>query len=208
LRNVARLIPCEEFVPRWKLVLPWRFSLILNAMQVATPEELDEIDRYLAEAKTLRETLPKWPAPSGKQVTIFANWPIVDSLGVGRGELRFRVNLTKRAYPSVSLLLRGRNIYRIDIVAGFEVKPNPLGAAEMGLPPWVTGSHWHRWEHNRRYLERSSTWETPYREPIPSVRRLPQALAELASATNITLTKEQRGFDIPPQDHLFENDGP
>lgn len=181
---------------------------MLTVMSNARLAEIAEIDAYLAEQKTLAEREPIWVRPheQTKNHTCTASWPVRDSAGITRGELRFRFNTEKRDNPSVSLLYARRPIYRIDIVPESEAHWNGLIAQRFGLPPTILGTHRHRWDYNRDYLAIQSPqdWHLGIKEPLPSVRRLPQALAELAAATNIVLTPMQRGFDIPPQRHLFE----
>jgi hypothetical protein len=132
-------------------------------------------------------------------------WNIHDSLDIVRATLRFRCPLRARAWPSMSLVFRGNAIWRIDLVAPGAWKPNPAGAAALGLPPHVWGSHSHTWYDNRDHLLSQDQWGLPYRRPLPvAIRRLPQAIASLAADVNLLLEPDQRGFDVPPQAELFE----
>jgi hypothetical protein len=113
--------------------------------------------------------------------------------------------LLTRAWPSVTVVSRGNAIWRVDLVAPGVWKPNPAGAATLGLPPEVRGSHSHTWHDNREHLLSQDQWGLPYRRPLPSaIRRLPQAIASLAAEVNLVLEPYQRGFDVPPQAELFE----
>jgi hypothetical protein len=134
-----------------------------------------------------------------------AVWNIQDSLSIIRATLRFRCPRAARAWPSVSLVFRGNPIWRIDLVAREAWKPNPLGAASLGLPARVRGSHSHTWHDNRTHLLSQDQWSLPYRRPLPvAIRRLPQAIASLAADVKLLLEPHQRGFDVPPQTDLFE----
>jgi hypothetical protein len=165
--------------------------------------EAAEIDAFLAEEKRL-EGVPLWhdSAFPGEKDAV---WNIHDSLDIVRATLRFRCPLRARAWPSMSLVFRGNAIWRIDLVAPGAWKPNPAGAAALGLPPHVWGSHSHTWYDNRDHLLSQDQWGLPYRRPLPvAIRRLPQAIASLAADVNLLLEPDQRGFDVPPQAELFE----
>jgi hypothetical protein len=165
--------------------------------------EVAEVDAFLADEKTL-EGVPVWrESPRPRELS--AVWNIQDSLGIGRASLRFRCPRVTRAWPSISLIFRGNPIWRIDLVAADAWKPNPPGAAALGLPPEVRGSHSHTWIDNRAYILSQDLWGLPYRRPLPvAIRRLPQAVASLAAAINLLLGDDQRRFDVPPQTDLFE----
>lgn len=165
--------------------------------------EASEIDAFLGEEKRL-DGVPLWRDsvfPGEKD----AVWHVQDSLEIVRATLRFRCPLLARAWPSLSLVFRGNAIWRIDLVAPDVWKPNPPGAAALGLPPEVWGSHSHTWHDNREHLLSQDQWGLPYRRPLPpAIRRLPQAIASLADDVNLLLEPHQRGFDVPPQADLFE----
>jgi hypothetical protein len=69
----------------------------------------------------------------------------------------------------------------------------------------VTGVHAHEWESNREQCRKSGFGDLPFRTQLPAqIRRLPQALAELAAKTRLNLGDHGRDFDVPPRTDLFE----
>lgn len=166
--------------------------------------EVGEVDRFLLEDKALGHPPPEW-RDSGAPGWWTARWPIEDQLGVVQegAELRFMCKKDDPSRLSVSMLLGGKRIYAIDLVA-FERKPNPPNAGRYGLPPEVTGSHFHTWADNLDYAFGAGVGQMPYRRPThDSLRRLPHALAAIAQATNLSLTPEHASFDVPSQGYLF-----
>jgi hypothetical protein len=91
-------------------------------------------------------------------------------------------------------------VYRIDVVAPDEEKPNPPDAHVLGLPPRIIGTHAHAWEDNRSFVEQNGFAELPYRRPLqvpePTLRNTVMALAE---GVRITITGEQRASIEPPK---------
>lgn len=165
--------------------------------------DIAEIDTFMAEAKSLLGPPPPWQEGTRKG-ELSASWPIADSLGIARSELRFRCTQQQKQFPSVSVIYRQHLVYRLDMVPAEECKPNPLGAIAFGLPPSVCGPHCHAWPDNRDYVHSVGFGHMPYRRPIqPQVRRLPQALLWLADDINLTIGPDQRGFDVPAQNDLF-----
>jgi len=167
--------------------------------------EVEEVDAFLAEPKTLVDEQPTW-TKSARPGEMQATWGILESGSVSRAELRFRFSPAFRTEPSISVLLRPkRPIWRIDLVAPQSWKPNPLGAERYDLPPMVYGPHSHAWPDNREHVRVNGFGPLPFRRPLPAaIRRLPQALAALANDINLTLGPDQRGFDVPPKDDLFD----
>jgi len=85
------------------------------------------------------------------------------------------------------------------LVPASESKMNGPGAARLGLPSHVRGSHFHEWADNRDHALKAGLGSMPHRRPSPKLlTRLPHALAHLAQAINLTLTPEQASFDVPP----------
>ncbi len=167
--------------------------------------EVAEIERFLMEQKTVTDALPEWK--DGDNVARWqAEWPVLDSDGVAREGTRLVFTARKQhtEYVGIRLLLRGQQIFGIDLVAPQEAKPNPPDAHRYGLPARVHGSHLHTWDDNRDYALRVGAGSLPYRRPTPThMSRLPHALAALAQATNLVLTPEQLSFDVPPQGYLL-----
>jgi hypothetical protein len=162
--------------------------------------EVEEVDRFLAEQKSLTEGLPAW-RESHITGRITAEWPVVDSDGVLREGTRlvFVAKASDISYLSVSLLLRGNRVFGVDLVPGSECKMNGPQAAKLGLPARVCGSHFHEWLDNRDMALSAGLGHMPHRRPTPTLlTRLPHALAAMAQAINLTLTPEQASFDVPP----------
>jgi hypothetical protein len=153
----------------------------------------------------LQGGLPEWQQ-SARPIELTATWNVRDSTGIIRSQLRFRCIKRDRSYPSVSLVLTGRLVWRVDLVPPTECKLNPVGAAKEGLPARIYGPHSHGWPDNRGYVTSAGVWELPYRRELPpQIRRLPQALYWLAERVNLALEHDQRGFDVPPQSDLFSH---
>jgi len=165
--------------------------------------DIAEIDAFMAEQKTLAGPPPEWQDGT-RPGELSATWNIADAVGIVRAQLRFRCPRHSPQFPSISVVYRGNLISRLDIVAPDQCKLNPPGAAALGLPPKVCGSHWHPWTDNRHFVLSAGFGQVPYRRLIPpQVRRLPQALPWLSDQINLTIGPDQRGFDVPPQGELF-----
>jgi len=166
--------------------------------------EIEEVDRFLAESKTLSEGLPPW-SDSHIPGRLSAAWPVADQDGVVREGTRLALicKASDTSYLSVTLLLRGNRIYSVDLVPAGQRKTNGPMARYLGLPPVVVGPHFHRWEDNREHALANGAGDMPHRrETPPLLVRLPHALTALCQATNIILTPEQASFDVPPQGTL------
>ena len=173
-------------------------------MAAISDSDLAEVDRFLESKKRLADAIPVW-GPSPRPGEMQAVWSIIDDLGVVRANLRFRLSVTSREQPSVSVIFRGNSVTRLDIVPIKVCEDNPPWAARIGLPAKVCGSHCHTWRDNRWHIERSGIWEMPCRRPVESaLRRIPQMLPWIAEAAGVELSPEQRLFDIPPKTELFE----
>lgn len=171
-------------------------------MAGASQTEIDEIEAFLLDSKTLVGPPPPW-VQSTYINELQATWPISDQLGISSGALRFTCR-SDRSNPSVSVIFRDRLIWRTDVVDPAECKSNPIGARAIGLPARVCGSHHHAWPDNRAYVQQLGFGRLPYRRPLSShVRRLRHALPELAREINLTLDDYQRGFDVPANADLF-----
>lgn len=165
--------------------------------------DVSDVDRFLAEDKVLQGGLPEW-RESSRAGENEATWIVEDSLGIASGQLRFRLPLSHRSFPSVSVIFRGNPIWRVDLVAADRRKFNPPDAHLYGLPAEVRGSHGHEWPDNRDFVAAEEIWHLPYRRPIQvQIRRLSQLVPWLAERIRLRLDPDQRGFDIPPQAELF-----
>ena len=127
--------------------------------------DIAEIDAFLADQKTLMPEAPIW-GPSVRPGELQAIWGVVESSGINRAELRFRCASLDRSEPSISLIFRRRLVCRLDIVPPHVWKPNPHGAANMGLPPSVNGTHLHEWEFNKRHCRRNGFGDVPFRSQL------------------------------------------
>jgi hypothetical protein len=166
--------------------------------------DVDEIDAFLAEAKALQGPFPGW-RPGVRPGEYESIWPIEDSLGIVRAQLRFRFSRTARTYPSVSLVYRDSPIWRNDIVPADSCKYNPLRADRRGLPAIVCGPHCHSWPDNREYVRINGPGTLPFRRALPvNLRKVEQIVHWLADQINLKIEPEQRGFDVPPAADLFD----
>lgn len=171
-------------------------------MTVAHEFDVSQVDDFLAGEKVLVDEIPLWLA-SSRPGELHAIWNIEDALGV-RAHLRFRISQTEPAIPSVSLIFRRNAVARLDVEAPTVSHPNPPWAAQLGLPAEVSGSHFHSWEDNRDHILNTGLWELPARRPVePGLRRVPQMLPWIADTLSITITPEQRAFDLPPKEQLL-----
>lgn len=163
-----------------------------------------EVDSFLADPKCLQGGHPEW-RESSRKGELEAVWNIEDSLGISNAHLRFRLVPVDWGHPSISVIFRAQKVWRVDMAPQIKCKPNPLFARRLGLPAEVCGSHAHTWFDNRDHILNQDVWDIPARRPIaPQIRRIPQALADLADTINLTLAAEQRDFDRPAQGELFE----
>jgi hypothetical protein len=166
--------------------------------------DVDDIDAFIVEAKTLQGPHPQWSL-STRPRQHEATWNVADALGIVRAHLRFRCNHGNRLCPSLSLVFGGAPIWRIDLEEASIRKFNPPDAAILGLLPTFLGSHEHRWRDNREYVRTQAAGTLPYRRPLPpQIRQLHQAIHHLANQINMVLSADQFGFEVPPQQELFE----
>jgi hypothetical protein len=185
--------------------------MILIVVMTATTRARDvaEVDAYIAEPKTVTQELPEWKG-SPRVGDYRAEWPIVDASGalLSGNRLVFTCRKTDLRWVTVALLYRNKRVYGIDLDPPDRKKPNPPDAGKYGLPPYVSGAHFHRWQDNREKALDLGLGQVPYRRPCPMLMsRLGHALAHLAQEVNLSLTPEQLSFDVPPQGNLFEIEG-
>ena len=132
-----------------------------------TEAQLTEVDLFLSnESKVLDGFQPHWQYASGYdnwQIT----WPIFEEdTGRVRSHLRFRVPSMDFSHPSISLILSGQKIARLDKTEHEKCEPNPPIAGRFGLPAEVCGNHFHPWPENRYVIASSGKWELPIRSPV------------------------------------------
>jgi hypothetical protein len=162
------------------------------------------VDVFLVRAKTLRGGPPDW-IDSDHDGEVQAHWDIADESGVISAHVRFKIVKRWIGYPSVSIIWGGSSIWRFDIAPPEIVKANPPSAAELGLPPFVAGSHEHAWTDNRAAILQGAPWGLPIRRPLPpQVRKVSHVLPQLALRANITLTAEQYDFEAPSKPSLLD----
>jgi hypothetical protein len=119
---------------------------------------------------------------------------------VGSGALRFVIRPGLSLGPSISVIINGQAIARLDFVPPHECESNPPWAGYVGLSPKVCGPHFDSWEHNRLHVQAQQEWELPCRESLPhQVRKFDQAFPWLAARINLVLTPDQRRFEPPLQ---------
>lgn len=174
-------------------------------MTAARDLELEAIDAFLAEKKTLQGPPPVW-TPSVRAKELQAVWLVEDRLGIVRGRLQFRCWKSNRTNPSFTLLRGSNPIWRVDIEDTGRREFNPPWAHQVDCPPFVDGTHGHEWPDNKEHLRgMPPDWELPCRRQMPAnLHKLDSCLAWFAQRINLELSPEQRGFDVPPQSELFE----
>lgn len=166
-------------------------------------KDLEEVDEFFAEQKTLQGAPPFWAAGT-RDGEYQATWPIEEVSGVSRAHLRFKCPKMHLSAPSISVIFRNQPVYRLDLTDPAICKPNSLLGIKVGLPAEVCGNHAHTWSDNRKHIEINGFGELPLRRPAPEkARRLPQALPWLAGEINLVITPDQRRFDVPTQRQLF-----
>jgi hypothetical protein len=166
--------------------------------------DLIEVDDFLQDHKSLVGPPPEWrSSPRSGSRDLEATWPIADSLGIVRAQLRFRVPRPQLSNPSASVIYRNNSIWRVDLTSPTTCKLNPPWSHAQGLEARVCGSHEHPWQENRSYVKHNGFGQLPARRVIPpQVRKLSHALPWLAQRINLALSPEQREFDVPPQADL------
>lgn len=164
--------------------------------QKSRQAEVDAVDEFLAGRKTLKGGHPDWFKNTRGELE--AIWTIIDENGVESGQLRFTCSRPYRANPSVSVIFRGNPVWRFDLVDATEGKPNPPGAADLGLLGWVYGNHQHAWPDNRSHVL-NGIWDLPFRrEASKALYKISQAYQALAAEINLELQHDQFSFEVPP----------
>lgn len=195
--------PCRGVLSPHSMVTPQIGGFILGGMAGLSLTEVAAIEAFLAGSKTLDGETPHWDK-SNFPGELAGRWPILDELGIGRAHLRFRVSESDPSAPSISLIFGGGSIWRIDLVPSGKCEPNPPDGYRMGLPPRVCGSHFHSWHDNKDYLTENGLGSMPYRRALqPQIRRLEQLVPWFCEQVNISITADQRGFNVPLQRTLF-----
>jgi hypothetical protein len=157
--------------------------------------ELDEVDDYIAQHKSLLGYAHGWEMHFGRDWQV--RWPIVDAGGVESGELCLTVARDGK-HGSICCLLRGRLIYRLDVAPLGECKTNWHTAWKQNLPAEVCGSHVHGWPENRAYVKVNGFGKLPVRRPIDGiVATLQDGIGWVAEDLNIHIAPDQRDLELP-----------
>ena len=157
--------------------------------------ELDEVDAYIAQHKTMLGYVNGWELHYGRDWQV--RWPIVDATGVESGELCLNVTRDHK-HASICCIFRGRPIYRLDVAPKTECKDNWHTAWEQGLPAQVCGSHVHGWPENRAYVKVNGFGKLPVRRPINGlVASLQDGIGWVAQDLNIHIAPDQRDLEAP-----------
>ena len=168
---------------------------------MARVNEVDLVDKFLAEEKTLSGPPPEFGMKRGGRGRALREgiWPIANSAGiVETGQLRIAVGPPSDKPLTLAVIFRGSCVFRLDFVAAEECHCNPYWAKSIGLSPTVCGPHVHSWSANRDYRMENQDGKLPCREPLPGrIRRFGQALPWLADQIRLILTPEQREFSPP-----------
>jgi len=163
-------------------------------------EDVALVDAFLAQAKFLSGPAPEFGyKPRGKDPSWEANWPLVNSAGIGEsGSIRVRYAPSSQEPFSILLEFRERCVCRIDFDKETVCHDNPPWAQGMGVPVRVCGPHIHTWPLNREHVLRQDKWLIQCRVPLPpQIRRFDQAFPWFADQVNVTLRPDERNFDLP-----------
>lgn len=147
----------------------------------------EEIDAFLAVVKWLRGYMPEL-TPCGRRNQMVSCWPVVEE---GRNESRahlvFSIFGSAQDQPSVSLICRNWEVFRVDVKPNNDRDFNPEYALRFGLPKVVFGDHIHLWERNREYVQNKLS---PDRWRIPAIWSFelgaappPKAIARVFAST-------------------------
>jgi len=165
-------------------------------------EDVALADEFFEDTKSLDGSAPEFGSKKNKsdKARIWeAVWPIANSAGiVESGQLRVNHVPASDKPFSICLIFRRQCIFRLDFVSPTICHSNPYWAATYNLPATVCGPHYHPWNSNREEVLRGQLWGLPFRLPLPTrIRRFNQALPWMAAEVNLSLTTEQREFDLP-----------
>lgn len=164
---------------------------------MANPK-ISDIEKFFENDKFLDGLHPKWG--EGYLGTQQFKWNIVDTLGVS---LRAHLDVSLKPSldrPTVTLIVLGHPIYRLDVVPATDEKANPPWAAALNLPNYVKGTHSHPWYANKVHIAQNWDKALPCREPVDQkLIELEHVIAYVAETLNISLTSEQRVVYLPAQ---------
>lgn len=167
----------------------------------ARSDEVELVDAFLAQEKFLSGAPPEFgPRLRGKQGSLWdTTWPVADKAGiVENGNLRVNYAPASEKLFSIVLVFRQQCIYRLDFVAETVCHANPLWVRAIGIEPTVCGPHAHPWDVNRDHILGQNVWDLPCRVPLPQqIRRFDQAFPWFAEQVNLTLSPDDRSFDLP-----------
>jgi len=163
--------------------------------------QIAEVSNFLSAPKTLVDEIPEW-GKSTRPNEYEASWPIEMESGLIVAGLRFRISGNRQ--PSISLIYKERPVWRIDFAPAMRCKSNPHNGHQYGLEAEVCGNHEHPWiDANTDYIHKNGFGELPYRRSLPpQIRNFDQAFFDLADRLKISLSHEQRRFNLPPQGEL------
>lgn len=162
-------------------------------------DQVDRVDRFLASgAKVLEDYQPHWVHMAGYR-DYQLSWPILEEdTGRTRANLRFRIPDSDFRYPSISLILSGAAICRVDRADPSVCKPNPPWAAALGLSPQVCGTHVHTWTDNRQFVLSRGVWEQPARRQIDAeLADLDAMFFWFCGAINVRIQPHNRPIRLP-----------
>ena len=165
---------------------------------MSTREEfIATVTAFLAAEKTLAgiDLPPQW-MPSRTRPELCIKIPI-ELGGVQYGQQLVVVAPSARADFSLSIV-HGGGVVRLDFEPRSGGHRNTLLAHLDGLPGVVSGTHFHRWEYNTRFVEGDGRLEElKHAEELPAaVRSFDAALRYLCGETNTTLPHGHR-IELP-----------
>ena len=164
-----------------------------------TEDQLRRVDRFLEnDTKVLEAYQPHWTHAPGYRDYQLA-WPILEEdTGRTRSNLRFRMPDQDFRYPSISLILNGARIARVDKVAPDVCKANPPWARRVGLPHEACGTHVHSWQDNRTHVAQSGEWQQPARRPLEEeLNDLDALFLWFCEHINVRIQAHNRPIQLP-----------
>lgn len=160
-------------------------------------EFVAEVTAFLAVEKTLAgiDLPPQW-MPSRTRPELCIKIPI-ERDGVQYGQQLVIVAPSARADFSISIV-HSVGVTRLDFEPRSGGHRNTLLAHLDGLPGIVSGTHFHRWKHNVRFIEGDGKLEElKHAEDLPpSIRTFEAALRYFCTETNIRLPHGHR-IELP-----------
>jgi hypothetical protein len=100
-------------------------------------------------------------------------------------------------------LMHGVGVDRLDIVGPYEAHRNPYDALGRKIPTLLYGSHFHRWELNKQFVDSAAKLQRlPMAEPYSESEKLMSALRWYAGERNILVPHDVQ-IEVPTRQRLI-----